>query len=210
MGNRANDLTGKVFKRLTVIRRVDNHGQFVMWECECECGESKTVRAYALTSGHTKSCGCLHKEVTREKKTTHGMHGTPAYISWNAMLGRCFNKNNPAYERYGGRGITVCGSWAKSFEHFHDDMGDRLEGMSIDRIDNNGDYELSNCKWSTREEQQNNMSTNILLSYSGKTLTLSQWSRELGVPRRLLSRRYEKGWSAEEILVINTNSTLGV
>jgi hypothetical protein len=157
----ARDLTGMIFGRLTVVasteRRADHH---VVWRCLCTCGAETFVRSTYLTTGITTSCGCLNREITRMRRTTHGSarHGsrTATYRSWESMKRRCLNPNDPAFARYGGRGITVCDRWL-CFEHFRDDMGERPHGLSIDRFPNNdGNYEPGNCRWATRLEQTRN------------------------------------------------------
>lgn len=132
---------------------------------------------------------------------THGMSHTPIYRTWCAMLQRCNNTNNPAYARYGGRGISVCQEW-QDFEKFHADMGDCPEGMSLDRIDNDGDYCRENCRWATYRQQSNNTRGNVLIEYQGKELSLAQWARELGVSRNALAVRYRRGWPVSDILTI--------
>lgn len=153
---KAVDLTGQKFERLTAIEPTEKRdvNGCVIWFCLCECGtEDVPVSSKHLRSGHTKSCGCLILDV----KTTHGMCYSREYASRHAMIDRCENPNNPSFPNYGGRGIKVCDRWRNSFENFLEDMGLRPEGKTLDRWpDNDGDYELSNCKWSTPLEQQQN------------------------------------------------------
>lgn len=132
------------------------------------------------------------------KKTplTHRKSNTRTYNSWEGMKGRCLNPNNQRWESYGGRGITVCERWL-NFDNFLADMGDRPKGRSLDRIDNNGNYELSNCRWATPRQQQNNMKTNILLQYKGRTKTLTQWARFLKMEYCVLRFRIKRGWTVE-------------
>jgi hypothetical protein len=155
----AHDLTGRTFGRLTVLDRAPNRGQFVRWNCLCTCGITKPVDASELRKGSTKSCGCLQQEVAKQTQTTHGHSGsnrTREYRSWEAAKQRCFNPNTSGYKNYGGRGITMCEAWALDFNVFLQDMGPRPEGHSLDRVDSNGNYEPSNCRWADVQTQNSN------------------------------------------------------
>lgn len=154
------DLLGHRFGRLIVIREngsVRRNGAIVgvCWECQCECGNIVTVAADSLQRGNTQSCGCLRLERLKAKTTVHGQSGTPEYYSWGGMIQRCTNPNNPQYSNYGGRGIKVCKRWLK-FENFFKDMGKRPDGLTLERKDTNGNYDLPNCKWATLTEQNRN------------------------------------------------------
>lgn len=157
------DLTGSIFNRWKVINRAEDYKSpsgrvYIMWNVECQCGNISTLRSSALTSksSSSASCGCLSSECTKERASTHRMSNTPTYTSYQAMLKRCNNPNDPSYNNYGGRGIKVCDRWSNSFENFLEDMGHRPENKSLDRVDNNGNYEKDNCKWSSKSEQQLN------------------------------------------------------
>ena len=153
------DLTGKTFGRLTVISRGKSKGRNSYWNCICDCGRETLVRADTMKEGNTKSCGCFAREAS-DSRITHGhsITGKPSrtYCSWSAMRQRTQNQNIPRWKDYGGRGIRMTFRWAK-FDLFLVDMGERPENTSIDRIDNEGHYEKSNCQWSTPTEQNNNM-----------------------------------------------------
>lgn len=149
------ELGGLQFGRWTVVRPRLRRGPLgeVYWLCLCECGRKRYVKAASLQSGRSQSCGCLHREVV----ATHGMTGTLTFKSWESVKQRCLNPNAPDYPRYGGRGIKVCMRWQNSFENFLADMGERpSRDHSLDRIDTDGDYDPSNCRWATRSEQQSN------------------------------------------------------
>lgn len=195
---RAQDKTGHTYGRLTVISPVgkNKHGH-IYWLCICECGNEHIPTSGNLTNGSTKSCGCLAYESKSKRKTTHGMSKTPEYSVWCWIKDRCQNQNNPSYKNYGQRGIFICDIWNESFEQFFADMGERpTPAHTIDRIDNSGNYEPGNCKWSTRLEQANNKRSNTLINYQGKTLTLAQWSKHTGIHRNTLCNRINRlGWS---------------
>ena len=158
MGKPLRNLLGWVFGRLTVIERAPNqpHRGDACWKCRCECGRESVVVSYQLVSGKTKSCGCLNSD--RIQKHGYAITGNedPRYWIWKAMKHRCINPNNPQYKDYGGRGISVCARWLNDVAAFIEDMGPRPEGLTLERVDNDGNYEPTNCKWATRLEQSHN------------------------------------------------------
>ncbi len=152
------DITGKRFGRLAVVRRDGGYRFGASWLCSCDCGNFTTVIGQNLKSGNTSSCGCASRDAVVSRNTTHGKSGHPLYRCWKQMRQRCMNKRRPDYHCYGGRGIRVCERW-NSFERFLDDvssLGPRPNGWTIDRIDNNGNYEPGNVKWSNRGDQSRN------------------------------------------------------
>lgn len=188
------DMTGKKCGRLTVLERAENdkHGN-AMWKCKCECGNIITTLGYQLRSGHTKSCGCLQKDIVRKMNTKHGYSKTRIYRIWDAMKGRCLNPNNDAYENYGGRGIEICEEWMDpvNFIEWAYDNGYN-DNLTIERIDIDGNYEPSNCTWVTRAEQNRNTSRNISVEVDGKEYGLAQLARKLGRNRSTLYQWYHK------------------
>lgn len=182
------------YGRLVVVE--DVHGG---WQCRCDCGNTVTVKGNHLRQGRVQSCGCLHRERQVEVATTHGLNRSLAHITWINMRQRCRNQNHPSWPNYGGRGITICDRWSR-FENFYADMGDRPAGMTIERIDNNGNYEPGNCRWASKPEQSVNKRTNVFIERDGQTKTLSQWCNELGINYWTAHARIRRGASPLEAI----------
>lgn len=197
MGNFVNsiDLTGKKYNNLTVKNIVIVKNQ-TCWNVKCDCGNEFVILGHRLKNGSIKSCGCIRKKNTLLRNTTHNLTGTPSYYTWSGMIQRCTNVKSKHYKDYGGRGITVCDKWLK-FEGFFEDMGERPNGLTLDRKDNDGNYCKENCRWSTKEEQSNNSRSTRQITYNGKTQTLTEWSKELGIKRNVLNFRLFRNWSIE-------------
>jgi hypothetical protein len=198
------DITGKRFGRWTVLHIYEpNHRR---WVCRCECGNTKSILRSTLVCGESKSCGCSRSEWCRDANITHGhtartLIGAPntaTYTVWRNMLARCSKPTNSGYHRYGGRGISVCQSW-EDFESFLSDMGHKPKGKSLDRINNDGDYSPENCRWATVAEQSRNQSRNRPVTWMGETMILPDWETKLGIPRKALIARRDKGWSVERM-----------
>lgn len=170
------------------------------WPCQCDCGARKIICGSLLIQGESKSCGCLRKELVGKRSRTHGMKALKAYRVWAHMKARCQNQTHLAFARYGGRGITVCALWANSFEAFYADMGDPPAGRSIERLDNNRGYELWNCTWATRMEQNNNTRACRYLTWNNQTMSISAWARHLGLSRSQIACRVAAGYPPELVL----------
>lgn len=193
-------INGILFLREVQQRRNIRRGLF---QCPL-CPKTFETDISQILGGHTKSCGCLRKIKNHEPVIKHGhckRVRTSEYNSYSQMIGRCYNHGNKDYKLYGGRGIRVCDRWKDDFKNFIDDMGQKPgKGYSIDRIDNNGIYELSNCRWANIFEQNNNKRNNVLLTYMGKTQTQEQWAREIGLDGTTIKKRRHKGWPIDQIL----------
>lgn len=191
------DLTGQKFGRLIVLGFSHYIKAAAVWDCKCECGNTKKIRMRCLLSGDTKSCGCIGKFTT-----TTGFNNDRIYKCWNHMIDRCTNPKSDRYKNYGARGIKVCDEWANDYHTFREwaIKNGYSEKLSIDRIDVNGNYEPSNCKWSTEKEQMNNMTRNHFYEYNGKKQTIAQWAEEYGMTYRQLEQRLRTGWDIESAL----------
>jgi len=194
-------LAGKKFGKLTLIEvSAKEHGTRPHWRCRCECGSITNAAEANILNGHTRSCGCIHRERARAGlNRKHGMIKTPTYYSWRAMLCRCFSPRTDGYEYYGGRGISVCDRWQK-FENFLADLGTRPTGTTLERQDTNGNYEPGNCYWATAKQQAANRRNNRNLTYEGKTFCQSEWSGRLGTYPQKLYRWLKKGGAFSEFV----------
>ena len=196
MGKPLVEMTGDRYGMLSVIGRAENYRGNAQWLCKCDCGKLRTYIGFDLRKGKLRSCGCQNPG----SQGDHGMAGTATYVAWISMRVRCNNPKSHAYKDYGGRGITVCDRWNKSFPDFLADMGPRPDGCSLERIDNNAGYEKSNCRWATQREQMNNRRVNRFIELNGRRQTLAQWLREVGMTNERFHDRVKTGWSVERAL----------
>lgn len=202
MAKRA-DLAGHVFGRLTAVEDVgkNKHGKR-LWKCKCQCGTSVDVPAGNLQSGNTKSCGCFQKENTSAYSKTHGFRGSKLYHVYSGMVDRCTRENHKSYAYYGGRGIFVCQEWLEDRSRFFEwaMANGYKEGLTLDRVENDGPYAPDNCRWVDRFAQCSNTRDNVMLTYQGKTQHAMAWARELGLDPNNIWRRKREGWSDEDAL----------
>lgn len=200
------DIAGQRFGKLVAIRPIGSKSGHTVWLCKCDCGNEHEALSHNLMQGTVKSCGCLVRESNR-KKAKHGMHETRLYRVWAAVKIRCYSKNHPTYKNYGARGIGMCDEWHYDFNSFYDwamangyDQNAHRYACTLDRIDTNGDYEPSNCRWVTQREQCNNTRHNIFVTINGKRQTVAQWCDELGLNRKTIYTRIYNGWEPEKAL----------
>lgn len=205
-----NNLIGKKFNKLTIIKYMGKDKWGHRWLCLCECGNQKEISENNIKTGQVKSCGCLKNKI-KHGHTANGKQ-SKTYMAWKHMKHRCYNKNNPKYKDYGGRGITVCGRWLdkeNGFLNFLKDIGKIPEGKELDRINNNklkDGYSPENCKLSTRKQQCRNMRNNHLIPFNGKKLTASEWSEITGISYDIIRKRLKNGWSIKKALTIPVKS----
>lgn len=185
------DLAGQKFGRLTVLEFAYVKNRNSYWKCICDCGNIYTVEGQHLKNGHTKSCGCIR----------HGKSNTRLHKIWTGMKDRCYNKNCKDYSRYGGRGILICDEWRNDFMKFYTwaIANGYSDELSIDRIDVDGNYEPSNCRWATLAKQNRNMRTNIKIEYQEKKMCLAEASRLSGISQYTLYGRYKRGLRGEDL-----------
>lgn len=197
LGKNTKDIVGQTFNRLTVLGYVGSS----KWECQCSCGMTTIVETGNLKSGHTKSCGCFVRDMLVERNTTHGMAHSPTYGTWLSMVHRCHHPNSLNYSYYGERGISVCDEWRNSPEAFHNyvtklpDYG--KEGYTLDRINNDGNYEPDNVRWASQDTQVKNTRHTRLITYDDRTQCIVDWARELHMHPNTLRTRLNWGWDVE-------------
>ena len=199
------DLIGQKFGRLTVLKfdkkiETSNNKKYY-WLCKCECGNIVSINSASLKNGHTLSCGCLRLENCIKATKKHLQTGSDLYYVWSQIKQRCNNPNNKRYKNYGARGIKFCNEW-EDFTNFYNWAKENgyKKGLTIDRIDNNGNYEPSNCRWITNKEQQNNKRNNHLITYNNETLTVTQWAEKYNINVYTFRNRISKGWDIKKAL----------
>lgn len=202
------DLSGQTFGKLTVIcisRKVKSgKRERYYWKCKCDCGNMKEVRTDCLTYGMVRSCGCIKKEqdkINLTKFHRHKLTNTHIWHVYYGMLKRCYNVNDKRYENYGGRGIEVCEEWKNSFDAFADwsFKNGYEDGLQLDRINNNGNYEPCNCRWTTAKEQARNRRSNVIVMYQGEKMTLIEASERSGLPYSTIHSRWRRGIRGKEL-----------
>lgn len=198
-------LIGQRSHRLVVIGDHDHPRKIL---CRCDCGTELAVRKSNFRSGNSKSCGCRAIEVWRTKDVTHGLTNHPLYSIWYEMMQRCGNPNAREYPYYGGRGIAVCERW-QNVVNFVADLRDRPEGLSLDRVDNNGHYEPGNVRWATRKQQQRNRRCNHLVELDGQTKTVAEWCEIGGNNFSTVSYRLKKGWPVRDAIFAPGRTNVG-
>lgn len=194
------NIAGRRFGRLVALERIGHtaHGH-AAWKCRCDCGTEIVASRGNLRAGTTRSCGCLKREVTGARSRTHAMSDTPTWNSWRAMVERCTNPNNIGFRLYGAKGITVHPPW-RFFANFLRDVGERPDGMSLDRIDGSRGYEPGNVRWADMRRQQRNRANNRIIEHDGTSKPLSEWSEITGIGRTTIDRRLTRGWTVHEAL----------
>ena len=196
---------GNTYGLLTVIEATNKrgHGGSIIWKCKCQCGNIVEVESREIRT--RKSCGCLRKARSLdfgERMMKHSESHTRLYGIWSNIKNRCCNPNDKRYKDYGGRGVQICDEWANSYTCFANwaKAHGYNEKLSIDRIDNNGNYNPQNCKWSTSKEQAVNKRSNKIITFKGKTMTMKEWADEVRLPYGCLQTRMIRGWTEEEAL----------
>lgn len=198
MPNRLN-LQNQKFGRITVLKYIDKS----YWLCICNCGKTFKTKGTLIKNNHTRSCGCLQKEIAKKscikRCTTHNKTYSKIYNTWKGMLQRCYNKKDPAYKNYGGRGIKVCKKWHK-FKNFLNDMGSRPNNKCLERKHNNKNYDKNNCIWVSMKKQCRNKRNNHIIIYKNKKLTITEWAEKSKINKSVILKRLKNGWSIKKTL----------
>lgn len=182
------------FNRWTVLSFAVNNNGNPKWLCRCDCGNERIIPASTLRSSKSKSCGCFR----RDTNLTHGYYKHPTYKTWCMMITRCTNPRYSKYSFYGGRGITVHESWLK-FDAFLADVGLRPKGTTLDRVDNNGNYEPGNVRWATKAEQMRNTRSTHFITFNNETMCATDWAARLGITNRAMFHRLRR-WPLDRVM----------
>lgn len=202
-------MIGLRFNRFVVIAELPTRQlRKRVYQCRCDCGEERNVVGSNLRNGNSASCGCFKSDQIHDAKFLHGRcQIDPTYLCWSSMRSRCNDANGHKFSRYGGRGIKVCERWG-SFNAFLADMGERPSRLhTLDRKDNNGNYELSNCRWATAKEQGRNRSTTRMVTAFGETKPLIVWIEQYNIDFTMVWKRLARGWTAERALTEPNQTT---
>lgn len=195
------DISNHRFGRLVAVELAPKSGRRTRWICKCDCGNTHSVLFDCLRNGAIKSCGCLNSEMTAERNRRHGDYGTKEYRAWRQLIGRCECPTNNQYHHYGARGITVCAAWRENYATFLADMGRApTKKHSIDRIDNNGNYEPKNCRWATQKMQSRNRRSTVLHTYGELSFTVPEWSERTGISIPAIQKRIKAGLPMARVL----------
>ena len=201
---RIKDLTGKRFNKLTVIgdSGIRSINRSIKWNCLCDCGNVVQVESATLSGLKQQSCGCIMLGMVRHVKHGHTQKNkhSSTYTAWSNMKQRCTNPLNRKYKNYGLRGIEICPEWLDSFETFAEEMGEKPDGMTLERKDVNKGYSKSNCCWADAKTQANNKTSSRLLTHDGKTMTVAEWADHLGIKFATLRMRLHRNWPLERAL----------
>lgn len=199
---RHEDLTGRRFGYLTIVGEVERRGIQIMWKCKCDCGNYIVSPRNNLMNGHTKSCGCKTKEMIGNATRVHGHSKTRVWAIYSGMKARCYNENFPKYKDYGARGICICDEWLNDFMAFYNwsITHGYSDDLSIDRINVNGNYEPTNCRWATLEEQSYNKRNTLRLEFNGEEHSIKEWSEITGLSTDAIRSRLQRNWSIEKTL----------
>jgi hypothetical protein len=198
------DIIGKKFgKWIVTIRVANKYGTRTRYLCECECGTKREVEGSSLRTGSSKSCGCVSTERISKLRLTHGKTKTDIFVIWQGIKDRCYNEKGNHWNSHGKRGIKVYEEWIHSFEKFElyiKTLGIRPEGYTLDRINNDGDYEPHNLRWASPRTQANNTRSNRIIEFKSKRMTMAEWAREINISYKTLATRLYDGWSIEKAL----------
>ena len=192
------DITGMRFGRLVVIKYIGNQNCV----CKCDCGTITTTRTDSVKRGSTRSCGCLRTEMTKERSAKHGDYKERLYGIWSHAKSRCNNTNNTRYSDYGGRGIKICDEWNEDYARFKDWSlkNGYKENLTLDRIDNNGNYTPQNCRWATAKQQQRNTNRNRIITFNGESHCVPEWSEITGLPIETIRARLKRKWNIDRLM----------